>query len=77
MSKVSSKRTNSRVSGFMSAKQLVLKALDYRINNLSKMRRLLKDLHDGHTSAIFQDTESKLDELTTLRTYVKGMVIKT
>lgn len=62
----------STVSGFMKAKRQVIAAIDYRLENLSEGLKSLKRLGIDDNFG----REQRIDELETLRTFVKGMVVK-
>lgn len=57
-----------KVEGFMEAKRRVVRAIDFRLKNL---RSVVKVTKTGYFAS-----ECRIDELETLRSFVKGMVVK-
>lgn len=68
---------SARVRAFASTKRQVLEALDYRLARLNDSLEVLqKNREKFESNYLFDDMESRIDELETFRNYVKGMVIK-
>lgn len=66
---------SARVRGFGETKRRVIEAMDYRIARLTESLDVLNRQPEKVRSVI-DDMQSRVDELETIRNYVKGMVIK-
>lgn len=63
---------STKITGFTEAKRRVVDAIDFRLDGLKRDRDLLavngRGDHFGY--------ENRIDELETIRAFVKGMVVK-
>lgn len=67
----------SRVRAFFEAKRVMLDALEHRLAEHEATRTLIKINNPVHGSGYIDDLGSKMEELSTILYFVKGMVVKT
>lgn len=63
-----------RIEGFFSCKRRVIGGFDYRMTRLEDSLKVLKKKKRPQSE--IRDLQSRIDEIETLRHFVKGMVVK-
>lgn len=69
------KTKSSKLQTFSETKRRVVDAIDFRLKSLRTNVRVMSETATVPTS-LLEDWSSRIDELESLRSYVKGMVIK-